>query len=80
MRQRRWLELVKDYELKIHYHPRKANEITDALSRKHHCNNLMVQPLISCCDPEEPSLHVIRHGTLNNIAIIPTIKDIVIAA
>jgi hypothetical protein len=34
MRQRRWLELFKDYELEIHYHPGKANVVTDALSRK----------------------------------------------
>jgi hypothetical protein len=33
MRQRRWLELIKDSELVIHYHPRKANMVTDALSR-----------------------------------------------
>ncbi|KAA3470916.1 DNA/RNA polymerases superfamily protein [Gossypium australe] len=34
LRQRRWLELLKDYELIIDYHPRKANVVTDALSRK----------------------------------------------
>ncbi|KAA3488171.1 DNA/RNA polymerases superfamily protein [Gossypium australe] len=34
LRQRRWLELLKDYELVIDYHPRKANVIADALSRK----------------------------------------------
>jgi hypothetical protein len=51
-----WLELIKDYELEIHYHPRKANVVMDVLSRKHHCNNLMVQPLTSCCHLEEPSL------------------------
>jgi hypothetical protein len=34
LRQRRWLELVKDYNLEIHYHPRKANVVADALSRK----------------------------------------------
>jgi hypothetical protein len=39
MRQRRWLELLKDYDLKISYHPRKANKIADALSRK---NNTLV--------------------------------------
>jgi hypothetical protein len=33
MRQRRWLELIKDYDLIIHYHPRKANVVADALSR-----------------------------------------------
>ena len=36
MRQRRWLELIKDYNLKVHYHPRKANVVADALSRKSH--------------------------------------------
>jgi hypothetical protein len=42
LRQRRWLELIKEYDLHIHYHPDKANIIADALSRKHYCNNLMV--------------------------------------
>ena len=34
MRQRRWLELVKDYDCEILYHPGKANRVADALSRK----------------------------------------------
>ena len=34
LRQRRWLELFKDYDCKIDYHPRKANVVVDALSRK----------------------------------------------
>ncbi|XP_012435457.1 uncharacterized protein LOC105762090 [Gossypium raimondii] len=34
LRQQRWLELLKDYELVIDYHPRKANVVADALSRK----------------------------------------------
>ena len=41
MRQRRWLELIKDYNLEVHYHPGKANVIADALSRKSHCNSLL---------------------------------------
>jgi hypothetical protein len=40
MRQRRWLELIKDYDLEIHYHLGKANMVIDALSRKAHCNYL----------------------------------------
>jgi hypothetical protein len=32
MRQQIWLELIKDYELEIHYHPGKANVVADALS------------------------------------------------
>jgi hypothetical protein len=54
--------------------------IADALSRKHRCNHLIIQPHISCCDPEEPSLLVVPHGRLNNIALIPTIKEDVITA
>ena len=34
IRQRRWLELVKDYNVEIHYHPGKANVVADALSQK----------------------------------------------
>ena len=34
MRQRRWLELIKDYDCEINYHPGKANVEADALSRK----------------------------------------------
>ena len=34
LRQRRWLELMKDYDLEILYHPGKANVVADALSRK----------------------------------------------
>lgn len=34
MRQRRWLELVTDYDLDIMYHPDKANVALDVLSRK----------------------------------------------
>jgi hypothetical protein len=38
LRQRRWLELIKDYDLGINYHPRKANVVADALSRKKYYN------------------------------------------
>ena len=33
LRQRRWLELIKDYDYTIKYHPRKANVVADALSQ-----------------------------------------------
>jgi hypothetical protein len=36
MRQWRWFELIKDCELEIHYHPKKANVVVDALSHKEH--------------------------------------------
>ena len=34
MRQRRWMEFLKDYDFTLHYHPGKANVVADALSRK----------------------------------------------
>jgi hypothetical protein len=40
MRQTRWLELIKDYDLEVHYSPGKANVAVDALSHKAHCNCL----------------------------------------
>ena len=36
MRQRRWLELLKDYDCDLLYHPGKANVVADALSRRSH--------------------------------------------
>jgi hypothetical protein len=78
MRQRRWLELIKDYELEVHYHPGKANVAADTLSSKHHCNHLIVQSHSSYCDLEKPSLRVVPHGRLSNIALIPTIKEDII--
>src|SRR5688500_20334693 len=45
MRQRRWLELIKDYELEIHYHPGKANVVADALSRKSQINLMVARPM-----------------------------------
>jgi hypothetical protein len=45
MRHRRWLELIKDYELEIHYHPGKANVVADALSRKSQVNMMATYPM-----------------------------------
>src|SRR6187399_3402181 len=43
MRQRRWLELIKDYDLSVQYHPGKANVVADALSRKACSLNARIQ-------------------------------------
>ncbi|GKC83950.1 putative reverse transcriptase domain-containing protein [Tanacetum coccineum] len=46
MRQHRWLELLSDYDCKIHYHLGKANVIADALSRKERDQPLWVRALV----------------------------------
>ncbi|GJW88284.1 putative reverse transcriptase domain-containing protein [Tanacetum coccineum] len=46
MRQRRWLELLSDYDCEIRYHPRKANVVADALSRKDWSKPLRVRALV----------------------------------
>ena len=43
MRQRRWMELLKDYDCDILYHPGKANKVADALSRKSSIAHMMVK-------------------------------------
>ncbi|GJS91123.1 putative reverse transcriptase domain-containing protein [Tanacetum coccineum] len=45
MRQRRWIELLSDYDYEIHYHPGKANVVADALSRKERLKPLRVRSL-----------------------------------
>ncbi|GJU31637.1 putative reverse transcriptase domain-containing protein [Tanacetum coccineum] len=55
MRQRHWLELLADYDCKIRYHPRKANVVADALSRKERIKPLRVRTLVMTLHPKLPS-------------------------
>jgi hypothetical protein len=71
MRQQRWLELIKDYEMEVHYHPRKANIVADALNHKAHCNYLPVVRLTG----EESSTRVLPDLSLFNITTTPTLRD-----
>ncbi|GJY21988.1 hypothetical protein Tco_0394554 [Tanacetum coccineum] len=55
MRQRRWLELLADYDCEIRYHPGKANVVADALSQKERIKPLRVRSLVMTIHPKLPS-------------------------
>jgi hypothetical protein len=71
MRQRRWLELIKDYDLEIHYHPGKANVVADALSHKASCHCLTVRTpdTTLCQEMEKLNLGMIQHGTWTQLKL-----------
>ncbi|GJS05882.1 putative reverse transcriptase domain-containing protein [Tanacetum coccineum] len=52
MRQRRWIELFRDYECEIPYHPGRVNVVTDALSRKERVKPRRVRAMAMIIQPE----------------------------
>jgi hypothetical protein len=71
MIQRRWLELIKDYDLEIHYHLGKANVVADALSHKASCHCLTVgSPDTTLCqEMERLNLGIVQQGTLIHLKL-----------
>ena len=76
MRQRRWLELVKDYDLEIHYHPGKANVVADALSRRSYVNLVVAfqMPQELCVEFEKLSLSFMHHTSSASFEAEPTLE------
>jgi hypothetical protein len=77
MRQRRWLELIKDYDMSLQYHPGKANVVADALSRKSYVNGLTVRELPEdlCRQFKELRLEIVPEGFLASFEVQPTLMD-----
>ena len=73
--QRRWLELIKDYDMKLHYHPGKANVIADALSRKSYVNTLITGglPKQLADDLRELCLEIVPRGYVAALEIQSTL-------
>nr|GEW34028.1 putative reverse transcriptase domain-containing protein [Tanacetum cinerariifolium] len=67
MRQHRWLELLSDYDCNIHYHPRKANVIADALSRKEREPPLRVRALVMTIGLDLPRSWLPCYGDLRTV-------------
>jgi hypothetical protein len=66
LRQRRLLELIKDYDIEINYHPGKANVVADALSHKKYCNATFARKLRPelCQDIRYLNLATVNETTL----------------
>jgi hypothetical protein len=66
------LELIKDYDLGINYHPGKANVVTDALSRRSHLNMLVTRELLPefCTEFEKLNL-----GWVSNTEVVEIEMD-----
>jgi hypothetical protein len=76
MKRRRWLELIKDYELEVHYHSGKENVVADASSLKAHCNYL---PIVRSTR-EESRPRVLPDLSFFNITLTPTLRSEIIVA
>jgi hypothetical protein len=82
MRQRRWLELIKDYDLEVHYHPGKANVVADALSQKAQCNCVTMDSKVAtlCDELCKLNMEVVSSGTLSYISVEPTLHEQIVMA
>jgi hypothetical protein len=67
--------LIKDYDLEIHYHPRKANVVADALSRKSYVNEIQVSSMPSelCVEFEHLNLGIVTNAV--ELVIKPTLEQ-----
>jgi hypothetical protein len=75
MRQRRWLELIKDYELEVRYHPGKAKVVVDALSHKAPCNYLLAVR----SSGNQSITRVLHESSVYNITLTPTLMSEIVA-
>ena len=82
LRQRSWLELVKDYDIGINYHPGKANVVADALSRKQGTINAIMEGIHPRLQEEFAKLNMVLCGPTSpdTMEITPTLMEEIKAA
>ena len=75
LRQHHWLELIKDYDLDVHYHPGKANVVADTLSRKSYANGLRMtfMPAELCAEMDYLNLSFVTNAM--ELVIEPTLEQ-----
>jgi hypothetical protein len=76
LKQWRWLELIKDYDLGINYHPDKANVVADALSKRSHLNMLATRELLPefCIEFEKLNLRWISNTEVVEMEVESTLE------
>ena len=69
------MELIKDYDMKLHYHPGKANVMADALSHKSYVNTLIVGrlPQELANDLRELRLEIVPRGFVAALEVQSTL-------
>jgi hypothetical protein len=69
------LELIKNYDLEVHYHPGNVNVIADALSRKSYANEVQVAPMSRelCAEFDQLNLGFVTNNV--ELVIEPTLEQ-----
>jgi hypothetical protein len=77
LKQRRWLELIKDYDLGINYHLGKKNVVADALSRRSHLNQLIVKqmPFDLCEEFDKLNLRLVANTEVVAMEVDSTLSQ-----
>jgi hypothetical protein len=80
LRQRRWLELIKDYDLDIQYHPGKANVVAYALSHKSQANMLVsrLMPQELCWEMAQLNVGIAAQSESMTLEIEKTLEQEII--
>ncbi|WVZ65747.1 hypothetical protein U9M48_015063 [Paspalum notatum var. saurae] len=75
LRQRRWLELIKDFDMSIQYHPGKANVVADALSRKAYGKEWIPRNKHLKEDLLKLNMHIVQEPKQGLLAVQPTLAE-----
>ncbi|WVZ75273.1 LOW QUALITY PROTEIN: hypothetical protein U9M48_023345 [Paspalum notatum var. saurae] len=75
LRQRRWLELINDYDLNIHYHSGKANVVADTLSRKPYSKRLVPTNEQLRQEIAELNMHIVQEPKGMVLTVQPTLVE-----
>jgi len=67
--------MIKDYDLEVHYHPRKTNVVADALSRKSYANEVQLAPMAEelCAEIAHLKLGFVTNAV--ELVIEPTLEQ-----